>query len=194
MSIKRENDNLGLLFINSSGLLTITPDSNNAKFNEDALNKAITISIASDLWKNTVGKSKDMRIIHVKFRGKSYYFEQRSKDIWELVTPFFCIVDYSLHLDFYIQRGFLTDFRSGPKFINWFIPKFSMVFVLHDYLYQTGILLSRKRSDKIQDMLLKEDKNFNYIQRKLIYLVVRITGKKYWNYYRTGGKFPYINK
>jgi hypothetical protein len=126
---------------------------------------------------------KTMKIINVKFKKNVYSFEEKANDIWELLDCF-------EHDNIQIQPGFFTDFRTGPKFINWVIPKFSMAFVVHDFLYQTG-KVTRKEADIIQDRMLKQDGNFNYVERKLIYLVVRAKGKKYWDYYRAGGTFPY---
>lgn len=119
----------------------------------------------------------------VAHKGKIYKFKKLDNNTWESLTP----IDGYI---WYIPVGFLTDFRSGGRFLDRFIPKFSLAFVVHDYLYQRGAV-ERRGADAIQNDLLKEDPNFNTLQRLAVYAAVRLFGGKYWRYYREGGEFPY---
>lgn len=129
-----------------------------------------------------------MRLI--SFQDKRFTFEKVGHNQWALQEDFSVRLSEHCHsIDITIPKGFLTDFRSGPDFINFIVPKFGMWFVIHDYLYQKG-LVSRYRSDMEQHYWMKKEK-VPFFDRVKITIGVRLFGQKYWDYYRSGGEFPY---
>jgi hypothetical protein len=84
-----------------------------------------------------------------------------------------------------IPKGFTTDFRTTPNWIEHvvkkFLPKFNLVYVLHDYIYKNS-LISRLKADNLQREIMLLDKlNFTIFQVGIIYSLVRIFG---WYYYQ----------
>ena len=85
-----------------------------------------------------------------------------------------------------IPVGFITDFASVPRPLWWFISPTDKTVIraslLHDYLYRTGSR-TRKDADYLFHLKLLEDGTPRW-KAKLMYLAVRIFGKRAWNRYR----------
>jgi hypothetical protein len=93
-------------------------------------------------------------------------------------------VRYFGHL-YTIPAGFLTDFASVPRcFWNLMPPfgKYTPAAVLHDWLYQNGIV-TRAQADKVffDCMTSLEVPSW---QRSLMYAGLRLGGHVAWTHYR----------
>lgn len=81
-----------------------------------------------------------------------------------------------------VPKGFKTDFASVPRLFWRRLPKwgkYSYAAVVHDYLYYSHIV-SRKKADLIfKDLMLRN--GVSKIKANIMYLAVRIGGKKGWN-------------
>ncbi|OCR99017.1 hypothetical protein A9K75_08870 [Campylobacter fetus subsp. testudinum] len=88
-----------------------------------------------------------------------------------------------------IPKGFKFNGATVPKWLNILIPKFGYKYdrsvCLHDYLYFSK-KLSRKESDRIFYEAMRAEK----VNRNLafvIYLAVRVFGRKSWQKAEKGG-------
>ncbi len=101
---------------------------------------------------------------------------------WKLLEPFeFYIDEEGRRIYYKVPAGFITDFASVPKIFWNILPpwgKYGKAAVLHDYLYRTK-LVSRKKADEIFLLSMKVLK-VSFCKRYLMYLAVRIFGKKAW--------------
>lgn len=91
----------------------------------------------------------------------------------------------------FIPKGFLTDFGSIPKFLDW-IPGLQTngtdadnPFILHDWLYhchRIGKDQCRNKADA-DNILLEamDDSGVGYTRRHIIYTGVRLGGSIAWN-------------
>jgi len=79
-----------------------------------------------------------------------------------------------------IEEGFISDGASIPEFLYPLFDKENYLFpaIVHDWLYFTGNN-SRRKSDRIFYELLRKQ-GVGYIRSNLMYLAVRIFGKKYY--------------
>lgn len=95
---------------------------------------------------------------------------------WEALESF----EYA---DTIIPKGFVTDFRTTPKWaeniVAKFIPKYLLNFVWHDYMYR---LQEKPRLviDVEQGIYLKTIEGLKSWQCDLVYLFVRLFGGIYW--------------
>lgn len=90
-------------------------------------------------------------------------------------------------LTFEVPKGFETDGASIPRFA-WittgtpFDPKHIRAAVLHDFMYQAGIV-ERKAADDLFRQMLREDGVGGYQAGKM-YFALRIFGRIAWHRYR----------
>ena len=83
-----------------------------------------------------------------------------------------------------VPKGFKTDFASIPRiFWIFLIPtgKCGKASVIHDYLYRTTNHVYERKT--VDDIFLESMKvlKVSYLQRKIIYYVVRLFGVFAWN-------------
>jgi hypothetical protein len=101
---------------------------------------------------------------------------------YRLLKPFHA--RYLGHL-YVIPEGFLTDFASVPRGLWNLMPPFgryTRAAVLHDWLYQTGVV-TRAQADR---MFLEAMRQLDVPawQRGLMYAGLRIGGHLAWDFYR----------
>lgn len=130
-------------------------------------------------------------ITKVKFQDKEFEFIKVSDNIWELQSDIDIRLSEKHHcsLPLKINKGFLTDFRTGPKLLDKIVPKKGMWYVIHDCLYQIGISGCRAAADNEQHYWMKECR-VPFFTRMAITAGVKLFGQPYWDYYRNGGTFP----
>ena len=88
---------------------------------------------------------------------------------------------------FTVPSGTVTDYSSIPQPFAWLMrwSRVDIAGVVHDYLYQTG-LLSRKEADHIWRQVARAGQTrANAVQAWLGYAGLRIGGWVTWNRYRT---------
>jgi len=102
---------------------------------------------------------------------------------WELVEEFDYYTDvFKERLIIKVPKGFVTDFASTPRVLWSVFPpwgRYGKAAVLHDYLYQTAMF-----DRKTCDLIFKEAMDVlgvGKIKRELMYLAVRLFGKKHYN-------------
>jgi hypothetical protein len=81
-----------------------------------------------------------------------------------------------------IPAGFETDFASVPRLFWNILPPiglYTRAAIVHDYLYQTG-LVSRKEADLIFLQIMKTDE-VDFFVRHLMYYAVRIFGGRHYH-------------
>lgn len=105
---------------------------------------------------------------------------------WELKQPFRYWLD-GLHKGdvIVVPAGFITDFASIPQLFWNILPpwgRYGKAAVVHDYLYQTG-LLPKKRADEIFIEAM-EVLGVNWLTRKIMYQAVNWFGFAAWNGHR----------
>ncbi|MEA1973681.1 MAG: DUF1353 domain-containing protein [Candidatus Cloacimonadota bacterium] len=102
-------------------------------------------------------------------------------DKW-IVAEKFTFVSNIIQEAITIPRGFQTDLASIPRGFRWLISVNNNSVtpaVIHDYLYATKGIVSRKEADLIFLEMLKRYK-VSYWKRKSMYYAVRMFGKKYY--------------
>ena len=102
---------------------------------------------------------------------------------WELIEEFEYYTDvFKERTSIKVPKGFITDFASTPRILWSVFPpwgKYGKAAVLHDYLYQTAMF-----DRKTCDLIFKEAMDVlgvGKIKRELMYLAVRLFGKKHYN-------------
>jgi hypothetical protein len=106
-------------------------------------------------------------------------------ETWLLLSPFaYAPKDGA---PFYVQQGFVTDFASIPTrtLRGWLPPTgpYGPAAVIHDYLYQFPVELSRGDCDRIFNEAMKDLKVPGFT-RRLVYAGVRAGGWATWRKYR----------
>jgi len=82
-----------------------------------------------------------------------------------------------------VKKGFKTNFRSGPEFLDLYIPKIGKLeiaisWLIHDVNYR-GYLGSRERADELLFQML-EVANIDPVKNETIYIGLRLFG--WWPY------------
>jgi|GEM_PF-5619473 len=126
--------------------------------------------------------------------NRSYEFVPINKNTWELTSDLTITLSQEFHQGktITIPMGFLTDFRSGPGFLNKIVPKTGLWYVIHDWLYRNQISTRHNANHEQNYWMVKY--NVNPKARRKINWAVRSFGSKYWNYYKLGGTYPYSRK
>lgn len=92
------------------------------------------------------------------------------------------LVEPLIYKDWTIPKGFVTNYGSVPQILQSFIPasgKATYAYVLHDWLYETGIL-SKDEADKLlRDLVI--ELGLSKIKAYSIYYGLKIGGFKAWN-------------
>ncbi len=109
---------------------------------------------------------------------------------WILTDDVRVSVDYgNKRYTYFIPKGFETDFASVPRFLWWLVAPTDYPLLraslLHDYLYRTSKRHSREWADRVFVKLATED-GLPKWKAALVYLAVRVFGKKVWDRYREG--------
>lgn len=100
-----------------------------------------------------------------------------------------------------VEKGFITDFASVPKWLWWLFPprkgnEADIAFIVHDYLYRDGwyktssgkkVLVTRERADYEMYFLQRRPAIVNgqkhgdsRLRAFPMWAAVRLFGKKYW--------------
>lgn len=102
---------------------------------------------------------------------------------WQLGSAYGYIISGSLII---VPKSFVTDLASTPKMLwNIFEPfgrGYLAASIVHDYLYSSSCsykTINRKLADRIFLEIMKEN-GVNLVKRQVMYLAVRIFGKKYF--------------
>lgn len=98
--------------------------------------------------------------------------------------------DYVFWVDgtmYVIQEGFITDLNSDPAIAQLILPKDNFkniaAAVIHDFLQETGVLGSRKKTDQAYKEFLRLF-GAGPIERTIRYAGVRAGGWRSWRRYR----------
>ena len=110
----------------------------------------------------------------------------KSGDIRKTLSP---LTYYSKGLDKTISVPFymLTDLGSIPQILQGIFPKDGkamFAYILHDCLYQSGILTRSQSDDVLEEAM--ETLGVTWWRRKSVREGIRVGGWKAWNEYRKG--------
>jgi len=102
--------------------------------------------------------------------------------------------------EFVVPMGFVTNGATIPRWLRKRIYPTGELFraaVVHDYLYWSHDLVTRRQADKIFRRILCNDTD-PILRRILLpwpaWLALRITGKKYWPSKRNFAEQPYLDE
>lgn len=102
----------------------------------------------------------------VEFKGIRYHFDGTS-GVRRLTVP----------------TGFITDFASIPRLLWNLLPptgRYAKATVIHDYLYRTPLMATRKQADAVLFEAMKFPCHVSPLVCWIIYLGVRVGG--HWAY------------
>jgi hypothetical protein len=98
---------------------------------------------------------------------------------FELLKPFeYHIGSFPSENVIVVPAGFVTDLTSVPRFLWALLPphgKYAKAAIIHDYLYEYAIK-NKQYADKVF-LEAMEVLGVPYLQRKLMYLAVKVFGK-----------------
>ncbi len=83
-----------------------------------------------------------------------------------------------------INRGFLTDGASRPKWLEFYVQKDSLnngAFIIHDHMYwHQNIDFTREKADRLLLINLLRNPNNRIRWCLMVYFTLRVTGGKAW--------------
>lgn len=115
-----------------------------------------------------------------------YTDESKSRD-----TPTFVLYkDVTFYTDILtvtVPAGFSTDFGSVPKYARWLVSGIGLydpAYVLHDYLYTTGNIVSRYEADKLLRRYIIDLGGPKW-EANVVFAACRLGGSSHWAEYTT---------
>jgi hypothetical protein len=133
--------------------------------------------------KAKIGNGRFFYPDHPEWDFTGVHFSGWRKDQWR-VTAAYSYRTYHGEI-WTVHKGFITDFFSIPKEMQWLYPKVwddaNAAAGLHDWALRQGI--NRKRCDKVL-LTAMRDLGVNAARRRIVYCVVRA----YSNYLRVTGR------
>jgi len=121
-----------------------------------------------------------MKLTKFEFAPEDFIHKSIAQDLWEIEDEIKCELKLNHNESFIysLKKGFRTNYRSGPKWIDSIAPKFGtpkikISWMIHDANYEG--YLSKKDADKLLYLMLMETE-LEKMNCEIIYIGLRIFG------------------